>query len=133
MIVVDTHVMVRLLVGGEGGAEAGRLFEQDTEWAAPGILMSELQNVLIGFVRRGVMTPEQATAMSDDATVVLGSRIANPSGPQVIAVALECRLSAYDAEFVALARTLGVPLATSDKAILRSAEDVAAPLAALLR
>ena len=59
MIVVDTNVMVRLVVGGADGA-AALLLEQDPEWAAPSILMSELHNVLLGYVRRGAITPEQA-------------------------------------------------------------------------
>ena len=47
MIVVDTNVMLRLVLGGEDGADAARLLERDGEWAAPGILMSELRNVLL--------------------------------------------------------------------------------------
>ena len=133
MIVVDTNVMVRLVVGGAGGIEAAMLFERETEWAAPGILLSELQNVLVGFVRRGAVTSEQAKAMSDDAAVVLGHRIASVSGHQVIDVALECGLTAYDAEFVALARALGVPLATLDNKILQGAPDVAVSLRTLVR
>ena len=54
------------------GAEAARLFLRDPEWAAPVILMSELTNVLLGFVRRGSVTPDQAKAMCDDAAAVLG-------------------------------------------------------------
>ncbi len=133
MIVVDTSVMVRLVVGGADGAGATRLYERETEWAAPSILMSELHNVLIGFVRRGTVTSEQAKAMSDDAAVVLGDRIASVSRHQVIEIALECGLTDYDAEFVALARTLGIPLATSDNEILHGASDVAVSLQALVR
>ena len=133
MIVVDTNVMVRLLMGGVDGTDAAVLFERETEWAAPRILVSELHNVLIGFVRRGALTSEQAKAMSDDAAVVLGGRIASVSGHQVIDVALECGLSAYDAEFVTLARVLGVPLATLDNEVLRGAADVAVSLRTLAR
>ena len=57
MIVVDTNVMTRLVVGGEDGADSMALLEQDAEWAAPGILVSELRNVLLGFVRRGRVDP----------------------------------------------------------------------------
>ena len=129
MIVVDTNVMVRLVVGGEQAAGAVRLLREDSEWAAPGILISELHNVLLGFVRRDAITSDQALAMSDDARSVLGDRIAGTPGSLVIATALKCGLSAYDAEFVVLARMLGVPLMTPDKAILESAGDVAVPLA----
>ena len=128
MIVVDTNVMTHLLMGGERGSDAALLFEQDPEWAAPVILTSELRNVLLGFVRQGVLCPEQSKAMSDDAAAILGNRVATVSGDQVFDVALECVLTAYDAEFVVLARTLGVRLVTLDGAILQGAVDVAAPL-----
>ena len=112
----------------ERSVDAARLFERDSEWAAPAILMSELRNVLLGYVRRGILSPAQAKAMSDDAAMNLGDRVMAVSSVQVIDVALECRLTAYDAEFVVLARTLGVPLVTLDGAILRGAADVAVPL-----
>ena len=131
MIVVDTNVMTRLVVGGEEGEDAARLLQSDGEWAAPVILISELRNVLVGFTRRGVMTADQAKAMSDDAVEVLQDRIVSVMDSQVIDTALECGLSAYDAEFVVLARTLGVPLATSDRAILAGAPDVATDPGAL--
>ena len=60
------------------------------------------------------MTPEQAKALCDGASWTMGDRIASVSGPLVIDTALECGLTVYDAEFVALARTLDVPLATLD-------------------
>ena len=63
--------------------------------------------------------------MSDHGVEILGGRITSVEGSQVIDIALECDLTAYDAEFVALARELGVALATSDKAILKGAADVA--------
>ncbi len=102
-----------------------RLFLTDPEWAAPVILMSELTNVLLGFVRRGSMTLDQAKAMCDDAATVLGPRVVSVSTDRVMDVALECGLTAYDAEFVVVARELGVRLATGDRAILRGAGDVA--------
>ena len=71
MIVVDTNVMIHLLMGGEHGPDAALLLQQDPEWAAPVILMSELRNVLLGFVRRGVFVSDHAKAMTDDAATIL--------------------------------------------------------------
>ena len=68
--------------------------------------------------------------MLDDAAALLEDRVAEAPGAAVIDTALECGLTAYDAEFVALARALGVTLVTMDAAILRGAPDVAAPLEA---
>ena len=125
MIIVDTNVMIHLLTDGEDSAAADLLLRQDPEWAAPAILMSELRNVLLGFVRRGSLLPDQAKAMADDAATILADRLATDSSDQVLDIAPECNLTAYDAEFVALARTLSVPLVTLDGAILRGAPDVA--------
>lgn len=131
MIVVDTNVMASLIVGGPGWAEAARLFELDQEWAAPPILISELRNVLLGHLRRGAISRDQADAMIENASLVLGDRVVDTPHSDVIDVAMSCGLTAYDAEFVVVARLLGVPLATSDRAILRSAADVAAQPATL--
>ena len=128
MIVVDTSVMVSLLLGGEHGEAAARLFERDPEWAAPVILVSELRNVLLGYVRRGALTRDQAKAMIDDAAAVLRERTATVVGGETLDTALQCGLSAYDAEFVVLARTLGVRLVTLDGGILEGAGDVAVEL-----
>lgn len=125
MIVVDTNVMVRFVVGGRAGAEAAQLFLRDPEWAAPAILMSELRAALLGLVRRRSITLNQARAMCDDAALVLGGRIVAVPSARVIDTALECGLSAEDGEFVVAARELGVRLATGDRAILVGARDVA--------
>ncbi len=100
-------------------------------WAAPGILVSELRNVLVGFVRRDALSPEHAEVMCADAAEVLGDRLFTVPSSNVLDTALACGLSAYDAEFVVLARQFDVPLVTADREILRSATDVAVSLADL--
>ena len=125
MIVVDTNVFVRLTVGRDAGGDAALLHQLDPEWAAPPILMSELRNVLLGYIRRGDIDRDRAMATCDEAVRVLGDRIDGVPHDRVIETALECGLSAYDAEFVVLARTLGALLATSDREILEGAPDVA--------
>lgn len=125
MIVVDTSVMVRLVVGGRDGADAARLFRRDPEWAAPAILMSGVRRVLLGLVRRGSITADQAKAMCDDAALALGGRIVAVPSARVVDAALQCGLSAGQAEFVVVARELGVPLATGDRTVLSAARDVA--------
>ena len=125
MIVVDTNVMVHTVVGGPDSRDAGELLQQDASWAAPLILISELRNALLGSVRRGLITLERAAQMSDDAAAILGPRLASVDSEHVFEVAMECDLTAYDAEFVALARTLRVPLVTLDGGILEGAPDIA--------
>jgi predicted nucleic acid-binding protein len=129
VIVVDTNVMVYLLSGvGPRAARAADLLLRDPEWAAPPILLCELRNVLVGSVRRGLVARADALSMHDDAALILGDRTAGVDGPAVLGAALDLNLSAYDAEFVVLARTLGTALVTEDREVLLAARDVAVPL-----
>ena len=128
MIVVDTNVMVYLLTGVGPGKEAARLLANDPEWAAPPILLSELQNVMVGLMRRRQIGLRDAEDICRDARAVLGDRTPSVPTPPVLETAIEGRMSAYDAEFVVLARQLGIPLVTADRAILEGAPDVAVPL-----
>ena len=128
MIAVDTNVMVYLLTGAGPGEKAVTLLARDPEWTAPPILMSELRNVLAGLIRAKRLTSSDAVEMCLDAQEILGDRVAYvPSGP-VMDVALAHDLNAHDAEFVVLARRLGVPLVTEDQRILEGAPDVAVRL-----
>lgn len=128
MIVVDTNVMVYLLTGTGPGDQAARLLAQDPEWAAPQILLNELRNVMVGLARRGELHPRDALEICQDAQAVLGDRVASQPCHLVLDTAAQGSLGAYDAEFVALARRLGVPLYSADRAILENAPDVAVPL-----
>ena len=128
MIVVDTNVMVYLLTGIGPGDEAARLLGEDPEWAAPTILLSELRNVMVGLVRLGRLEAADAVGICEDAHSVLGDRVASVPSQPVLEAAVKGNMSAYDAEFVTLARQLAVPLVTADRAILEGAPDVAVPL-----
>ena len=128
MIVIDTNVMVYLLTGSGRGEDAARLLADDPEWAAPPILLSELRNVMVGLLRRGQIQDRDAVDICEDAQGVLGDRVASVPAPPVLDTAIQGKMSAYDAEFVVLARRLRVPLVTADQAILDGAPDVAVSL-----
>ena len=128
MIVVDTNVMVYLLTGSGPWAAAADLLRADPEWAAPPILLSELRNVMVGLLRRGHMEEADALDICEDAEAILGDRVASVQAEEVLPAAMQGGLSAYDAEFVVLARRLGVPLLTADQGILAGAPDVAVEL-----
>ena len=126
MIVVDTNVMVHLVTGSaEYGAKASALLRSDPEWAAPPILLSELRNVVIGFVRQGWLEITQAVAMHDDAVTLLGDRITAVNGAAVLEVAESLELSAYDAEFIVAAKALRCGLYSLDREILAAVPELA--------
>jgi predicted nucleic acid-binding protein len=132
MIVVDSNVIAYCWIHGEQTALAHRLRRLDPDWHAPVLWRSELRNILTGYRRDGSLTGEQVRRVMAAAEAGLAGREHHLPSDRVFAVTERYRLSAYDAEFVALADILGVPLVTEDRAILRSWPGQALELVAAL-
>lgn len=118
MIVVDSNVIAYCWIHGDRTALAHELRRSDPEWHAPVLWRSELRNILTGYRRDGSLTREQAHRIMAAAESGLAGREHHLPSDRVFDVADRSRLSAYDAEFVALAEILGVRLVTEDRAIL---------------
>jgi predicted nucleic acid-binding protein len=73
---------------------------------------------------------EEAMTHMGDAEDLLASRTFDVSSEEVLSLALGSGCSAYDCEFVWLAQDLGVPLITSDKAILTKFKSIAVSMRA---
>lgn len=120
MIVVDTNLVVYLLLPGERTPEAEAVFERDPDWAAPLLWRSELRNVLATYERSGALELVMALDIMTDAERLLsGNEYSVPSEP-VLRAAAESACSAYDCEFVVLARDLGAPLVTADEGVRKA-------------
>ena len=119
MIVVDTNVIGYLYLSSAYSEQAERALLKDAEWAAPLLWRSELRNVLALYMRRGWLSLEDAVRIMDEAVRLMAGREYAVDSVQVLELVEESTCSAYDCEFVALARDLGVPLVTVDKQILR--------------
>jgi predicted nucleic acid-binding protein len=90
-------------------------------------------SVLAGYLRKGALALEEASATLAQAEAALAGREHLPSSALVLELVGKTRLSAYDCEFVALAQALGVPLVTEDAAILDAFPSRAIALEAFLR
>lgn len=120
MIVVDSNVIAYCWIHGERTALAHRLRRLDPDWHAPVLWRSELRNILTGYRRDGSLADAQVRQVMAAAEAGFAGREHHLPSDRVFTVTERYRLSAYDAEFVALAEILGVPLVTEDRAILRS-------------
>ncbi|MET7718150.1 type II toxin-antitoxin system VapC family toxin [Streptomyces sp. NPDC005407] len=125
MIVIDCSSLVHVLLdhGKTGTAIRERMGRAGT-LAAPGLLDYEITSAVFGLARgrRGekpkitekealkAITDYQALALDLHPTLVLWQRVRELSN----------NLSVYDAHYVALAESFGVPLITSDARIERS-------------
>ncbi|HLX30526.1 MAG TPA: type II toxin-antitoxin system VapC family toxin [Casimicrobiaceae bacterium] len=132
MIVVDTNVIHYCWVRGENTKIAQAVRQQDPEWHVPILWRSELRNVLTAYLRRGMLTREQIVGILSAADQALAEREHIILDALVLDVVASSTLTAYDAEFVALATALSVPLVTADKGVLKAFPERALTMAAFL-
>jgi len=124
MIVADANLLVALLLGPDA-ASAERVLMRDPAWAAPTLWRSEFRSVLFGYIRRGDLTAGNAMLFNERAEQLLSAHEYTVAADAVLRLAEECECSAYDCEYVVLARELRVPLVTWDRQLLRAFPSVA--------
>lgn len=120
MIVVDTNVIAYLYLHGEHTTAAEALLEQNSEWAAPILWRSELRNILAGYIRRKMLTLDQAYSVQQEAESLLDGSEFEVDSRAVLKLVNDSDCSAYDCEFVALAKQLSTTLITMDSKLLRA-------------
>ena len=126
MIVVDASVVVYLLLPHPTfTAQADRVLDADPDWSAPPLWRSEVRNALIQHVRHRGLAPEQAMRLLDTAEDLLGARTFDVASQDVMALSEQSGCTAYDCEYVTLAKHLGVPLVTTDRQVLSASPDMA--------
>lgn len=120
MIVVDSNVLAYLYLPGEFTAAAEALLEADPDWAAPILWRSEFRNILVGYLRLGSLTFDQAATLQLEAEEFLAGAEFEVDSVSVLELVRDSDCSAYDCEFIALAAKLETKLVTMDKKLLRS-------------
>ena len=125
MIVVDTNLLVYLYVEGEHTTQAEGVLRKDGAWAAPLLWRSEFRNVLAGLVKGRALRLEDAIVIVRQAEQGMAGREYSVVSHEVLQLAARSGCSAYDCEFVALARDLGASLVTRDQRILKAFPSVA--------
>lgn len=130
MIVVDTNVVAYLYLPGEHTAKAEALLEHDPDWAAPALWRSEFRNILAGYLRRKVLTFAEACNLQNEAEGLLAGSEFEVESNAVLELVRNSDCTAYDCEFVALAKRLQVSLVTLDAKLLKAFPQHAISLAA---
>ena len=125
MIVVDTNVVSYFYLNSDYSSLAENVFKKDPRWSVPFLWRSEFRNVLSLYIKKKLLTLAEAIEIFEFAEELLKNNEYNVNSFQVLDLSYESGCSAYDCEFVNLAKDLNVPLVTEDKKVLSSFPDTA--------
>ena len=128
MTVVDTNILAYLYLPGDFTARAEHLLTMEPAWTAPRLWRSEFRNILAGYMRRGMLSLDEACSLQREAETLLSGAEYEVDSLDVLKLVRDSDCSAYDCEFVALAQRLDVKLYTMDKKVLRAFPGRAVPL-----
>lgn len=124
MIVADTNLVVALLMKHPGNAVAEAIYLRDSHWCAPPLMLSELRNVGLGYVRRRLLSmPDFLAVMAEARRLVPAGRRHEVDDEVVLKLAIDSGCTAYDCEYVMVAELLDVPLVTWDRELLAAFPD----------
>ena len=87
----------------------------------PELWRHEFLNVLASYLRFDKVPVAALLSAWERARDLFGNSTCEVNMPNALRVAGEQNISAYDAQYVVLARNLGVPLITEDRKLLRAA------------
>jgi len=115
MIVVDANVIAYLHIEGEKTAQAVALYGYDADWIAPSLWEHEFLNVLANYVKQEGFSKHRAILIWNEAFQLMSPRTRPVDMSLTLALAVDHGISAYDAQYIELARSLGVICVTEDK------------------
>lgn len=117
MIVVDTNVIAYALIQGAQTKTALNVYDKDSDWHVPELWRHEFLNILALYVRQGGIDVADGRQVWRAATSLFDPGIRAVQMEDALQIAVDESVSAYDAQFVALAQSLQIPLVTEDRAL----------------
>ena len=127
MIVADSNLIASCVLESEATESALRLRRQDGNWAVPRLWRYEVMNIFATLTRTGRLAPGMAERLYGPLEDALRAGERDSSPASVFALCEKHGITAYDAQFVALADALECPLYTQDKELLRKVPRLARP------
>ena len=115
MIVVDANIVAYSVIEGKFTGVARQMARLSPTWVAPLFCRYELANILWFYVKRGALPAKGVTDVWNAMASVFYYHEHEIEVPPIVRLANERDISTYDAQYVALAKRLEVPLITEDK------------------
>ena len=124
MIVVDTNIITYLYLPTKYTELAETLLSKDPHWIAPILWISEFRSVLSFYIRQNIIHLDDALSIVQEAENLLADNEYQISSIAVMNLVSQSDCSAYDCEYVALAKQTNTILVTQDKKILRNFPEI---------
>lgn len=128
MIVADTNLIAYLMIEGDFTPQAELVYQLDSNWIAPYLWRSEFRNILALYLRKNYLSMAEAKTIMAQAEALMKNKEFELDSASILKMIENSTLSAYDCEYVVLAKKLGINLITNDKKILKSFPDLAVSL-----
>jgi predicted nucleic acid-binding protein len=119
MIVVDTNIISYLFIKGDQTEAVKKLLLKDPDWVSSILWRSEFRSVLSLYLRKNYLNISQAKHLMEQAEYLMLGAEYHVNSNDILDFLTRTNLSAYDCEFVVLAKELGIKLITTDKKILK--------------
>ena len=132
MIVVDTNIISYFYLNSVYSQIAEQVFKKDPIWSAPLLWRSEFRNVLTFYVRKEIITLPEAIEIFECSEELLKENEYEINSTQVLSLSHLSGCSAYDCEFVNLAKDLNLLLISQDKKILHNFPETAISMSQFL-
>ncbi len=128
MIVVDTSIIAYLYLSSSKSPLAEKLLLIDSVWQVPRLWRSEFRSVVSLYLRKGLLQYDDVLILLHEAEDLLKNNEYDIPSSDIMLLVRSSQCSAYDCEFVALAKCLTVPLVTEDKKRLKAFPETAISL-----
>jgi predicted nucleic acid-binding protein len=117
LIAVDTNILIHLWLPTTMTKLAEDVFFIDRHWVAPYFWRSEFRNVTWQYMKRGLAFNDAITAITHAEDLMDGNEVEVLSN-DVMELVYQSGCTAYDCEFVLVAKMKAIPLITLDKELL---------------
>lgn len=124
MIVIDANILIYALIECDNSRLIPQLRAKDADWRTTELCQHETLNVLATYHRRGVLTLEQCQGLLKHANRFISDAQCEVDMEASLVAAAKYGISGYDAQYVALAERLSVPLITQDRKLRQAAPGV---------
>jgi len=133
MIVVDSNIIAARNLTSVLTSKAEKLEQKDSVWIAPLLWRYEFQNILATAIKAEQITSEQALGVWQRVSAILMENESEPSAARVIELVAHYGITAYDAQFVALAMEMGILCVTEDQELQEKFPAIAVSIEGFLK